>query len=193
MTNDERNPKPECRKALSSAVAGFVLRVSSLFRISSFVIRIYPERFMARLIRTFRARWVHELRPAGRRRLAARVAWFGSIMVLPLTAQETSQFAPIQPLASREMRLQFNAPAGLNYRVEVSTNLLQWESLLTLSSSGLNQHTDSATPYFASRIYRAFKLDGTNILTGDHLATDNGDVIFHPINHATLIMSWSGK
>src|SRR6266550_1085316 len=39
MTNDERNPKLECRKALSCAVAGFVTRISSFLRISSFVIR----------------------------------------------------------------------------------------------------------------------------------------------------------
>ena len=35
MTNDKRNPKPECRKPLSCAVAGFVLRISSFLRISS--------------------------------------------------------------------------------------------------------------------------------------------------------------
>src|SRR5205809_4131095 len=27
MTNDERNPKPECRKTLSGAFAGFVIRI----------------------------------------------------------------------------------------------------------------------------------------------------------------------
>ena len=127
------------------------------------------------------------------RRLTVCVGLFGWIIALLLTAQETAQFSAIQSLAGREMRLEFSAPAGRNYRIEVSTNLLQWESLLTLSSQGLNEHTDSATPYFASRIYRAFQLDGANILTGDHLPTDNGDVIFHPINHATLIMSWNGK
>jgi len=30
MTNDERNPKPECRNALSCAIAGFVIRHSGL-------------------------------------------------------------------------------------------------------------------------------------------------------------------
>jgi len=30
MTNDERNPKPECPIALSCAVAGFVIRISQL-------------------------------------------------------------------------------------------------------------------------------------------------------------------
>ena len=47
MTNDERNPKPECPIALSCAVAGFVIRISSFLRISSFVIRVSQLRFMA--------------------------------------------------------------------------------------------------------------------------------------------------
>jgi len=65
--------------------------------------------------------------------------------------------------------------------------------MLTLLSAGLNQHTDSAAPYLAARHYRAFQLNGTNFVTGDHLATDEGDVIFHPIHHATVVMSWNGK
>src|SRR6266536_390866 len=40
MTNDERNPKPECPIALSCAVGGFVIRISS------FVIRVSESRFM---------------------------------------------------------------------------------------------------------------------------------------------------
>src|SRR5439155_19660163 len=28
---------------------------------------------------------------------------------------------------------------------------------------------------------------------GDHLNTTNGDVIIHPINHASFVMSWQGK
>src|SRR6185436_13350340 len=47
--------------------------------------------------------------------------------------------------------------------------------------------------YLISRVYRAFQLNGTNNLTGDHLVTDDGDVTFHPINHATFVMSWNGK
>src|SRR5258706_12723173 len=27
-------------------------------------------------------------------------------------------------------------------------------------------------------------------LTGDHVATDDGDLIIHPVNHATFVMSW---
>jgi len=36
-------------------------------------------------------------------------------------------------------------------------------------------------------------LTGTNNLTGDHLVTDDGELTFHPINHATFVMSWNGK
>jgi len=110
-----------------------------------------------------------------------------------LVAQEAPQFTGIQRLTNREIFLQLNAPAGLDYRIEVSTNLLRWDALLTLLGAGLNQHTDSAAPYLAARHYRALQLNGTNFVTGDHLATDDGEVIFHPINHATLVMGWNGK
>jgi len=46
-----------------------------------------------------------------------------------LVAQETPQFTGIQRLTNREMFLQLNAPAGLDYRIEVSTNLLRWDVL----------------------------------------------------------------
>ena len=60
MTNDERNPKPECRKTLSGAFAGFVIRILSLLRISAFVIRICEEWFMESLHSFLRTRWDHE-------------------------------------------------------------------------------------------------------------------------------------
>jgi L-ascorbate metabolism protein UlaG (beta-lactamase superfamily) len=33
----------------------------------------------------------------------------------------------------------------------------------------------------------------TEVLTGDRLVTDDGEVIIHPINHATLALAWKGK
>jgi len=30
-------------------------------------------------------------------------------------------------------------------------------------------------------------------LTGDHLTTSNGEVILHPMNHATFLINWQGK
>jgi len=114
-------------------------------------------------------------------------------MVTLLQAQEAPRFAGVQSLTNRETLLQVTGSAGVNYRLEVSTSLSQWDPLLTLLSTGLNTHTDSAAPYFSSRFYRATELSGTNFLTGDHLTTTNGDVVIHPINHASFVMSWNGK
>jgi periplasmic divalent cation tolerance protein len=49
MTNDERNPKPESRKSPGVALVGFVIRISSFLRISSFVIR--HSSFVIQMIR----------------------------------------------------------------------------------------------------------------------------------------------
>jgi hypothetical protein len=70
-------------------------------------------------------------------------------------------------------------PSGQYWRIDTSANLQQWESLVTLRSSGLLSHTDSAAAYFDQRFYRASEVTGTNILTGDHLPTAEGDVVIH--------------
>jgi hypothetical protein len=36
-------------------------------------------------------------------------------------------------------------------------------------------------------------LDDTNSLTGDHLVTADGDVLIHPVNHASFVMRWKGR
>jgi L-ascorbate metabolism protein UlaG (beta-lactamase superfamily) len=101
-------------------------------------------------------------------------------------------------LTNREATFKFIAPSGINYRIDAATNLalsnaLRWDSVLTLLSTGVSQHTDSAAPFAVSRFYRAQQLSGSNILTGDNLSTTNGDIVFHPVNHASFVMSWNGK
>jgi L-ascorbate metabolism protein UlaG (beta-lactamase superfamily) len=113
--------------------------------------------------------------------------WAGIAVV----AQTPPNFTGIQRLTNREMLLRLNAPTGQNYRIEASTNLPQWQSLLTLSSTGLNQYTDTAAPYLNRRFYRAQQV-ATNLLTGDHLVTTNGDLVIHPIVHASFVMAWNG-
>ena len=39
----------------------------------------------------------------------------------------------------------------------------------------------------------ALPAGAADALTGDHIPTDKGDLIIHPINHATFVMAWSGK
>jgi L-ascorbate metabolism protein UlaG (beta-lactamase superfamily) len=122
-----------------------------------------------------------------------RLACFAFYLIIGAvaSAQNPPAFTNIQRLTNREMLLRVSAPTGL-LRIEVSTNLPSWHPLLTLSSTGLNQHADGAAPYLGSRYYRAQQLTGTNFLTGDHLITTNGDVVIHPITHASFLMTWNG-
>ncbi|MEY2409418.1 MAG: hypothetical protein QOF48_2088 [Verrucomicrobiota bacterium] len=96
---------------------------------------------------------------------------------------------------SQEMVITFTAPTGFNYRLEAATNAVLWNALVTLPVSSLSSllHTDSAAPFLASRAYRALQLPGTTNFTGDHLATTYGDIVFHPIGHASVVMRWNGK
>ena len=110
---------------------------------------------------------------------------------------QDAQFHSIQRLSNREVALKFSAPTGVHYRIDAAvdlaaTNPFRWSSLLTVRSVGVNQHTDAAAPYVSSRFYRAEQLSGSNILTGDNLVTTSGDVVIHPINHASFVMSWNG-
>ncbi len=123
-------------------------------------------------------------------RLCPLAAWLGLAGLL--TAQNPPEFTDIRVLTNHELLLQFSAPAGY-YRIDASPDLSQWNGLLTLLSAGSQQHTDSAAPFLASRYYRAQPLVGTNLVTGDHLVTSNGAVVFHPVNHASLVMSWQEK
>ncbi len=110
-----------------------------------------------------------------------------------LSAQDAARFGSIQRGSDGDFVLQMSAPNGSYYRLDASSDLQNWISLITTRSTGSIQHPDSATPYFGSRFYRAIELGGTNLFTGDHLATATGDVLFHPINHASLVMKWNEK
>jgi L-ascorbate metabolism protein UlaG (beta-lactamase superfamily) len=93
-------------------------------------------------------------------------------------------------LTNSEILLRFSSTGQV--RVEASTSLPQWHPLLTLTSTGLNQHLDTATPYLQQRFYRAHQLTGTTNITGDWLTTTNGDVLIRPITHASFLMTWNG-
>ena len=111
-----------------------------------------------------------------------------------LTGQVNPGFTAIQTLTNREIALRLSGTPGLNYRIDASTNFPSWSPLVTLTGVTVTlQHTDTAAPYLSSRFYRAEQLSGTNVLTGDHLMTDNGDVVIHPIGHASFVLGWQGK
>jgi L-ascorbate metabolism protein UlaG (beta-lactamase superfamily) len=119
----------------------------------------------------------------------------GLIWVGWLNAQTPPQFTGLQPLTNKEIRLTLTAPVGRSYRIEATTNAQDWSGLFTFPTNVATslQHTDSAAPYLPARFYRAAQLSGTNILSGDHLATTNGDVVFRPVDHASFVMQWNDK
>ena len=107
--------------------------------------------------------------------------------------QNAPHFSAPQRMTNQEVSFTLTAASGANFRVEASTNLIDWVGLNTYRSTGLTKQTDSAAPFLLSRFYRAVDVVGTNILTGDHLPTADGDVIIQPIYHATFVLSWKGK
>ena len=98
----------------------------------------------------------------------------------------------VQRMANGDVQIQYKAASGTYCRIETSTDLQSWASLVTAQSTGTVNYTDAAAPYFPKRFYRARELAAAT-LTGDHLATSAGDLVIHPVNHASFVMSWNGR
>lgn len=111
-----------------------------------------------------------------------------------LQAQQSPQFTVVRRLTNQEIALTLSAPTGVNYRIDTGTNLLNWSALVTFPTNTASSllYTDSATPFLSGRFYRAHDVTGGYVFSGDHLPTTNGDVIIHPMFHATFAMSWNG-
>ena len=137
------------------------------------------------------ARW-------GRGACRRRSALLGFALTLGVMAfAQDARFTNLNRLTNGQVSFQFVAPAGVEYRIETATNLtssnaLRWDWLSTLSSTGVNQQADAAAASASARLYRAERLSGSNVFTGDRLTTTNGDLVFRPLYHASLVMSWNG-
>lgn len=104
------------------------------------------------------------------------------------------RFTDIVRLTNGQVLLKFSAPTGVNFHLNAATNFTQastsgWDLLINTQSVGLNLYTDAVAASASARFYRA----SSNILSGDALATTNGDLVIHPLYHASLLMSWNGK
>ena len=116
------------------------------------------------------------------------------ILERPSLAQTDFEFGSILRQTNKEITLTVTAPKTNNYRLEAAETLTDWHALATVSNiTGTLSITDSAAPYYDSRFYRMAQLQDAIVLTGDHLLTDDGDVVIHPINHATFVMKWKDK
>jgi L-ascorbate metabolism protein UlaG (beta-lactamase superfamily) len=109
-------------------------------------------------------------------------------------AQSSLQFTNVQRIANQEVLLSLTAPAGINYHLQISSNLIQWNNWMTFAgAAGTLSRTDSAAPFFLNRFYRAAEAKETNLLSGDHVVTPDGDILIHPVNHASFVLSWKGQ
>jgi hypothetical protein len=108
-------------------------------------------------------------------------------------AQTESSFSLFQVQTNQEMRLKIDGPKGVSYRIDVTADLRAWVPLIALTNTtGSVDHTDTAAPFESTRFYRAAQLTEANTLSGDYLATENGDAVIHPVFHATFVMNWAG-
>lgn len=110
-----------------------------------------------------------------------------------LAAQESPVITQITPSAG-EIQIRFTSPAGFNSRLQRSIDLVNWTSTYTFPRTAAVQlHTDTGARFEAAQYYRILQLTETNALTGDHLSTSEGDVVIHPVTHASLVMSWKDQ
>lgn len=125
----------------------------------------------------------------------------GAWLCLPIIAEGAA--APQSPVSmanprwvpEQGMTFAVQASAGQTVRVERANGFAAWTPFQTLRSTGTNRVEDGlphADPTAALRFYRALALDAP-ALTGDHLQTDAGDLVLHPINHASLVLRWQER
>ncbi|MHC1763860.1 MAG: MBL fold metallo-hydrolase [Verrucomicrobiia bacterium] len=119
------------------------------------------------------------------------------IQTAPMSVAQTASAASSDPVFLSIRMTDGDAalsvfPSGL-CRIETSTNLRDWTGLVTLRGNATVTHTDSAASLLPQRFYRYKSVDAADALTGDHLQTSDGEITFHPINHATFVMAWNGR
>ena len=92
------------------------------------------------------------------------------LVFLPILSQAQTpppEFQPIRRLTNGEMVLKL-VSSNANSRMEVSTNLLDWQPFATFARSNkVIEHPDSKAKFLEQRFYRARELSETNVLTGE--------------------------
>ena len=114
---------------------------------------------------------------------------------LPLGAQVDPILANLGPRPNGDVEFQLIAPGGVPYQVEVASEIGTWNPFRTLTgaANGTNTVADSGAPYSNTRLYRASAASEASVLTGDHWITPAGDVVIHPVNHASFVLQWNGR
>jgi L-ascorbate metabolism protein UlaG (beta-lactamase superfamily) len=107
-------------------------------------------------------------------------------------ADAVLELTGLQLLTNQEAILTVSVPTNANYRIDAASALPNWAPLVTLPppTAAALQHTDSGAALAGARFYRVEQLSGIDAFTGDHLATTNGDLVIHPLFHASLVLKW---
>lgn len=111
----------------------------------------------------------------------------------PGSAEQPGRFSLVQRTLDREVAVDFTAPAGGIWRVDTTSDLQGWEGWVSFTSAGVTRHLDSAAAYHPQRFYRAIEVASATPLTGDHFATQTGDAVIHPVNHASFVIGWDHR
>lgn len=125
-------------------------------------------------------------------RVRGRLLMLGMVLcamagVFVARAQQPTGFSSIQRLTNSDVQLRLNSTSS--YRIHVSTNLTAWEPLVSAARQS-TQYLDSGAVYRTNRYYNVVEVTDTNFIAGDHIVTDDGDVIVRPVNHAGFVLRW---
>lgn len=106
-------------------------------------------------------------------------------------AQTPANFTGIQRLTNGTVELRWSATSGSLHRIESSTDLATWQGLVTATGSVTPKLVaDPAAGNAEARFYRAVAVTDPLAITGDHVATDAGEITIHPVNHASFVLRW---
>ncbi|HUF62398.1 MAG TPA: hypothetical protein VMN36_10020, partial [Verrucomicrobiales bacterium] len=107
-----------------------------------------------------------------------------------LAAANGSSNLRIDPAGAVTFSVEETGPSVL-HRIEVSSGLRSWTALRTVASAGGNlQYSEPVDAAPEGRYYRAAPENDPRAIPGDHLATSDGDVVIHPVQHASFVLRW---
>jgi L-ascorbate metabolism protein UlaG (beta-lactamase superfamily) len=122
--------------------------------------------------------------------LAAVTFVLAVITGAPGQGQDVPAFSLFQVQTNKEMLLRLTGPRAVSLRIDTTADFHSWVPLIALTNAtGTVEHTDTAAPWIGARSYRAEQMTGP-VFTGDYLPTSAGDVIIHPVFHATMVVTW---
>lgn len=118
-----------------------------------------------------------------------------ALLIYVTSSEAQVQFSAFHALTNGEVVLTFTNSPSYSWRVLSSPDLQAWSGLVTFPTSNLPSlvHTDSAAPFLSTRYYRVVSAGSQPVVAGDHLATELGDAVIQPRNHATFVIHWNGK